>query len=618
VARSRKSREESRISPREVIINARNWRDFLAPHDQFGVLKARGCIPRPYDACPVGYLACARPFDLPLIPQSEWQARLDAQIEAKAQLSDVRNRGNGGAPIPSRDQNGKGYCATADTEVLTERGWVAYPDYDWLAPLATVNPLTHALEFQRPFERHVYEYDGPMFYSTNRRVDFGVTPDHQLYVRKWDERRRALSDRYSFVRAADLGWYAGLLSAPTGQIGTELVEVEVPGDRRYDGDDFLALLSLVISDGYAGGSDSTRSWVSFASFRPELRLAVAALAARVGFRENPGRPGVWTRYNAGALAAWLRENCYCDGRTGARAKCAPALVKCASVRQIRHFLHWYGDRSISGQVAYWSVSRRLIDDLQELHLRIGKRSTIRSTRSKESVLNETPIHSGPGYVLTVSDTDRLCLGRTKHIETDRYKGLVYCAAVPNHTLLTRRNGSVLISSNCWAHSSTSAALIVRAVAGEPYADLSAYAVACIIKGYRDEGGWGAESLEFIAERGIPTSQFWPQQSMSRANDKPETWANAAQHKFTEWMDLEPRNKAQLVTCLLSGIPVVIDLNWWGHSVCALDLVSLAPFRTRIWNSWNDTWSENGTGILEGQRAIPDGQIAPRVSTPSQT
>jgi hypothetical protein len=267
VARSRKSREEARISPREVIINSRNWREFLAPHDQFGVLKARGCIPRPYESFPLGCYPQAKPFDLPLIPQSEWQARLDAQIEAKAQLSDVRNRGNGGAPVPSRDQDGKGYC--------------------------------------------------------------------------------------------------------------------------------------------------------------------------------------------------------------------------------------------------------------------------------------------------------------------------------------------------WAHSSTSAALIVRAVAGEPYADLSAYAVACVIKGYR-------------AERGIPTSQFWPQQSMSRANDKPETWANAAQHKFTEWMDLEPRNKAQLVTCLLSGIPVVIDLNWWGHSVCALDLVSLSPFRTRIWNSWGDTWSENGTGILEGQRAIPDGQIAPRVMTPSQT
>lgn len=170
---------------------------------------------------------------------------------------------------------------------------------------------------------------------------------------------------------------------------------------------------------------------------------------------------------------------------------------------------------------------------------------------------------------------------------------------------------------CWAHSSTSAALIARAVNGEPYADLSAYMVACIIKGYRDEGGWGAESLEFIAENGIPTSEFWPQQSMSRSNDNPAMRANAKLHRYTDWRDLDPDNmKAQLVTCLLLGIPVVSDFNWWSHSVTTIDLVSISPFQTRIWNSWGDSWSQNGTGILEGNKAVPDGALAAMVMTPS--
>jgi len=170
---------------------------------------------------------------------------------------------------------------------------------------------------------------------------------------------------------------------------------------------------------------------------------------------------------------------------------------------------------------------------------------------------------------------------------------------------------------CWAHSGTSAHLIVRAMQGQPYADLSAFAVACIIKGFRDQGGWGSQGVEFMAERGIPTSEFWPQKSMKRDNDNPRTWENAKLHRITEWMDMEPGNKAQLVTCLLSGIPVVSDFNWWGHSVCTLDLVSIKPFRTRIWNSWGDGWSENGTGILEGGKAVPDGMLAPRVATASK-
>lgn len=165
---------------------------------------------------------------------------------------------------------------------------------------------------------------------------------------------------------------------------------------------------------------------------------------------------------------------------------------------------------------------------------------------------------------------------------------------------------------CWFHSGTSSNLLVRAVNNQPYADLSAYMGACIIKGYRDEGGWGSEGIEFMAQYGVATSKTWPQQSMSRSNDTPEMRAEALHYKITEWMDMEPRNKAQLITCLLLNIPVVVDFNWWSHSVCAMDLVSLNPFQIRIWNSWGDSWSENGTGILEGSRAIPDGMICPRV------
>lgn len=171
---------------------------------------------------------------------------------------------------------------------------------------------------------------------------------------------------------------------------------------------------------------------------------------------------------------------------------------------------------------------------------------------------------------------------------------------------------------CWAHSSTSACLIARAVSNQPYADLSAFAVACIIMNYKRSGGWGSLSLEWIANNGIPTSDTWPQQSTSRSNDTPAMRANAATNKVTEWMDGEPRNVDQLVTCLLLGIPVVVDYNWWSHSVCALDLVSINPLQIRIWNSWGDSWSQNGTGILEGKRAIPDGLCMPRVISASVT
>lgn len=168
---------------------------------------------------------------------------------------------------------------------------------------------------------------------------------------------------------------------------------------------------------------------------------------------------------------------------------------------------------------------------------------------------------------------------------------------------------------CWAHSTVSAMLLSRALNNQPYADLSAYAIACIIKNYRDEGGWNGESLEFATKRGCPTSEFWPQRSVSRQNDRPETWENARLHTVQEWWDLSDRKseaKQQLATCLLLNVPVMIDLNWWSHSVCACRLIKRDPFTVRIWNSWGDGWSDRGMGDLVGGKAIPDGAAAPRV------
>ncbi len=223
--------------------------------------------------------------------------------------------------------------------------------------------------------------------------------------------------------------------------------------------------------------------------------------------------------------------------------------------------------------------------------------------------------------------------------------------------LTGNAGQIIISRDqdsvgfCWNHSVTSAVLLLRAVANLPYVDLSAFAIGCIIKDYQDEGGWGAEALDFVTERGIPTSEFWPQRSMSRSNDRPETWANAKLHRVVEgWVDLQAAqyDRAltfdQVATCLLCRIPVVADFSWWSHSVCGADIVDgssqrkktraasgklaslkvfekiwginnpvTAGFGVRIWNSWSDSWSDKGMGVLTGNQAIPDGSVAPRTT-----
>lgn len=168
---------------------------------------------------------------------------------------------------------------------------------------------------------------------------------------------------------------------------------------------------------------------------------------------------------------------------------------------------------------------------------------------------------------------------------------------------------------CWAHSSASAVMLSRVAQGQKHVDLSATSIATRIKNFRNVGGWGSQSLEFIAENGICRLQDWPQgpAGIRRDLDSPTVWQEAKSYKVTEWMDLDPRNADQLITCLLLDIPVVSDFNWWEHSVCSI-WFDLNPFRVLIWNSWGDGWGENGEGWLDGRKAFPDGMIAPRVVT----
>ena len=162
---------------------------------------------------------------------------------------------------------------------------------------------------------------------------------------------------------------------------------------------------------------------------------------------------------------------------------------------------------------------------------------------------------------------------------------------------------------CWAHSGVSAMLLARAAAGQPYVDLSPFATACMVMNFRQVGGNGDEGLDFDATHGIPTSQFWPQQSMSRSHDNPQTWENAKLHRAQKWYALDTSDrttlKRQMATCSLLNIPMVGDYNRWSHSVAIAWVYSWNPFGQVIWNSWGDSWSDNGMGKLDGEGWLPD-------------
>jgi len=171
---------------------------------------------------------------------------------------------------------------------------------------------------------------------------------------------------------------------------------------------------------------------------------------------------------------------------------------------------------------------------------------------------------------------------------------------------------------CWAFSSTKAAMYAEAVAGNPITKLSPWYVAGMIKGWRDEGGWGEASTKFLLEQGAPKYESCPDYSKKYATA--EVAAEAKKNLLLEaWIGSGDKEKRchQMVSNFLRGNSGVLDLNWMGHSMSGCRLVSFTSFRkleVDTDNSWGMGSGVKGLYRLVDSKAMPDDLVMPRVIT----
>lgn len=175
---------------------------------------------------------------------------------------------------------------------------------------------------------------------------------------------------------------------------------------------------------------------------------------------------------------------------------------------------------------------------------------------------------------------------------------------------------------CWAYSTAQAIMLDRMKRNLPPVRLSAHAVACKIKNFRDEGGWCGLSAKFAREKGYPTVDVWPEKSMRRQYDTAETWQNAALHRVDEdWYDLGKKewdqtlSKKQIKTLGLSNTPMMLDYNRYAHSMCGVCVVQFEPgaWGPVVLNSWQG-FGYHGLAVLA--EIWPDNACAVRSTSPS--
>lgn len=351
-------------------------------------------------------------------------------------------------------------CYDQKTEVLTEDGWVAFPDLRQGIPVATFNRTTGMMEFQVPTDYIQKRHKGLMYRAETTKVSIRTTDDHQLWalIPRQDQFRLIRADnlagnRYSVQRHAA---YEGIpcegVNLPThrytqrsasnhGQHGTMIRStpgLEIGAGRILA---WARFLGYYFSEGSSNkaGQGVGRRIVIYQS--PETAGPIRETLVELGlpFRTHVDkRNGVLRFYVAsGPVARYLDQFGSRAAEKRLPRECFgwPVPLRTALLDAL---MHGDGGVTAAGVRVYNTRSSKLADDVQELIIKSGRVGTISYTpvgdmhRVRESLHDLHKLnHHGPQDAMEPADED------------------VYCVSVPNRILVVRRDRKVVLCGNCY-------------------------------------------------------------------------------------------------------------------------------------------------------------------------
>ncbi|NCN53273.1 hypothetical protein GW950_02290, partial [Candidatus Wolfebacteria bacterium] len=341
-------------------------------------------------------------------------------------------------------------CYSEDTQTLTENGWKYYWEIKD-EKVATFNPETGKIEYHNPIKKLVYEHDGKMYhYFTPKGVDLLVTPEHRIWYKKTFE------EKWNLEPAKDIKFSRVDFLAVAGWDGEEKEEITINENIKFKMDDWLEFLGYFVSEGYVAIPENTNKGFRIQITQKDKKkvnkiqkcLQNLGLSFKSYFSKND-ECTIFLIHNK-ELWSWLRENI----GTHSFNKKMPDFLKMLSYRQLEIFFNaymlgdgYYGKRETDHNATATTISKELADDLQEIGLKLGYKTKLKS------ILSDNPKRADKYRLdFVINDqakkdwaTPRIDL--KKNLKIEQYKGFVYCFEVPNHLFITRRNGVVAIQGN---------------------------------------------------------------------------------------------------------------------------------------------------------------------------
>ena len=356
-------------------------------------------------------------------------------------------------------------CFTPDTDVLTPSGIRNIRDLDIGDEVYSLDPETMEMETKPVVETHEYpDYRGELVDIETSKIDFSVTPNHRMLVRK-NDKNGITEEGWDFVEAGELDDYCNYElphgwsfdhedSLPEFVDTTEMLEEYTdvqytvadgsgkvaakygePNIRRQiPVNDFLELLAWYISEGTVYEAKTGNYRVKIAQESPEQQSDIEKLIDSIADYWYVNERSV--SFSSRPIGSLFEGLC---GR-GSENKRIPEFVFRGSKKQKELFLEALiagdGDRQTNSW-RYSTKSEHLRDDVLRLCTHLGLTATYNSDSTDSDIWRIYCTEDGKNSFRMHRD------GSHRTAENG-----VYCVTVEdNNTLIAGRNGKMHNVSN---------------------------------------------------------------------------------------------------------------------------------------------------------------------------
>lgn len=356
------------------------------------------------------------------------------------------------------------YCYDESTECWTRDGWKKYTELNYHDEVLSLNSETLEMEYSGIANIIVKEPEQTMVKFETKDIDLLVSENHRMFAMRNRKpqgngirnRKFTSTDNIRLAKDVNSGWYvprsgySWKSESKVKEIVIPACKINVNGNERIAEsvhialDKWLPFFGLWLADGcYCETKAKNGRQLYSISIKQagDNRKIVSDMLNELPFKyhEYPNKGTNKSNFNIYSKQLWL----YMKRFGHSKEKYIPRWILDLPTEHLELFWKWYtfGDSHKNGDgIIVSSVSKKLIEGLQEIALKLGVICQIRKSEYEYS--------SSPLYYFQFNRASRNITYGSKKTTTD-YKGKLWCITLKtNSVFLVRRNGKVIFCGNC--------------------------------------------------------------------------------------------------------------------------------------------------------------------------